>query len=532
MEKKKVKRIIADTIVGIGFLLLVIAILMFLILNKGVFFSSVAMGIIWMLMLAILPVMYAIVEKYKWQENRGKKWIALGLLLIDAITLLLCIYYSSIADFVQPIVLNSMVQVLLIVSSVILLIAALCEMLSNRSLVSIAVSAMLLMTMFTGIIWANAEGYKPFNENVIQYEKSVFKNGEEGYVTFRIPSIVALDHNVINAKVEGASLEHDILLATAEGRKNSSHDTGSIDMVGKVSRDGGKTWSRLIKIYSYDKEVGKYGNPTPVLDSRTGKLILPYMTATAANNYNSSTFVAICPIDKDGNITFPPVEEHVDISFEKGAEESAGSDGVRSYTLMVGPGKSIQLTHGDKAGRLVIPASSGGKSFVMYNDDDPAKKADWKKGESAGEGNECEVVELDDGELCMVVRDNMGCCSNHFKQYQRLSYSDDGGETWYAKTKDTELRSPICMSSVDRLTDGTMLMTYPDSFYTRVNLTIAASTNDGKSFKRTWLYAGPAGYSCMTVDTSDNIFVLAEIGKVDYNEKLILLKVDSRKLAK
>ena len=55
-------------------------------------------------------------------------------------------------------------------------------------------------------------------------------------------------------------------MAFAEGRKNSSHDTGVVDMLGKISADGGDTWTPLAVMFSYGEEVGKYGNPTMVLD--------------------------------------------------------------------------------------------------------------------------------------------------------------------------------------------------------------------------------------------------------------------------
>ena len=56
----------------------------------------------------------------------------------------------------------------------------------------------------------------------------IFKSGENGYNTFRIPSIVITNKGTT--------------LAFAEGRKNSSSDSGDIDIVLKRSNDNGKTW--------------------------------------------------------------------------------------------------------------------------------------------------------------------------------------------------------------------------------------------------------------------------------------------------
>ena len=55
----------------------------------------------------------------------------------------------------------------------------------------------------------------------------IFKSGSDGYNTFRIPSLVTTSSGVV--------------LAFAEGRKNSSSDSGDIDLVLKRSLDGGNS---------------------------------------------------------------------------------------------------------------------------------------------------------------------------------------------------------------------------------------------------------------------------------------------------
>ena len=58
----------------------------------------------------------------------------------------------------------------------------------------------------------------------------------------------------------------------AEGRKNSSSDTGDIDTVLKRSTDGGKTWSAL-SVVSADG-TNTVGNPSPIVDQATGRVLL------------------------------------------------------------------------------------------------------------------------------------------------------------------------------------------------------------------------------------------------------------------
>ncbi|MCA1758981.1 MAG: glycoside hydrolase [Bacteroidales bacterium] len=98
-------------------------------------------------------------------------------------------------------------------------------------------------------------------EEIIQQNKNlnyIFKSGTEGYSTFRIPAIVTTNSGKI--------------VAFAEGRRNSSSDTGDIDLVMKSSEDGGKTWSPLKTIWNDGDNV--CGNAAPVVDCETGEIHL------------------------------------------------------------------------------------------------------------------------------------------------------------------------------------------------------------------------------------------------------------------
>ena len=514
-----VVNVLADIVNIIGFLTLTVGLGMFLFFNDGIFFNTSVMIVLFTLCLLILPIGYFVFTKIK-IDNKIVKIISIIELILVLGIFIYIILNSLILDFIQPLALNTVQSVIMIVGSVFILVSALLNIISKKAMISIVLSTTLLFTFTTGVVWANTQGYRDFNKEIVSNENFLFQNGEKGYATFRIPSLIALDYNVLNEFYD-LGLENDLLLASAEGRKDSSHDIGRIDLVYKISDDQGKTWSELKVLLSYNEIVGKYGNPTPVLDFETGYINFPYMSALESEGYDYKTYNARFKIDKEYNLILN--EKPLDISFEKGDDDSSGADGVRKHTLMVGPGKSIQISNGEYSGRLVVPSSSGGDSFAMYSDDNGLT---WQKGESAGKGNECEVAELKNGELVMVVRDNIGCSNLHFEQYQRLSYSKDGGKTWYEKTVNTPLKTPICMASIDTLENGDLIMTYPDSFYTRVNLTIAISSDNGKTWTEKSIYNGAAGYSCVTVDSEDNIYVLSEIGKINYNEVLYFAKLN------
>ena len=104
-----------------------------------------------------------------------------------------------------------------------------------------------ILTIIAISMLAAASSYAQKHETVI------FKKGDNGYHTFRIPALIQTKSGDI--------------LAFAEGRKNSGGDSGDIDMVMKRSTDGGKTWGEMSIVWD-DKE-NVCGNPSPVIDKKT-----------------------------------------------------------------------------------------------------------------------------------------------------------------------------------------------------------------------------------------------------------------------
>jgi len=86
-------------------------------------------------------------------------------------------------------------------------------------------------SIFLLIVYIMFVGYPCHGQQLVY----LFESGTYGYNTFRIPAIITTDKGT--------------LLAFAEGRKNSSSDTGDIDLVMKRSEDNGKTWSDLKVIW-------------------------------------------------------------------------------------------------------------------------------------------------------------------------------------------------------------------------------------------------------------------------------------------
>ncbi|MFI9168611.1 exo-alpha-sialidase [Streptomyces lincolnensis] len=155
---------------------------------------------------------------------------------------------------------------------------------------------------------------------------------DPGYACFRIPAIVRT----------GAGT----LLAFAEGRVLTCGDAADIDIVLKRSTDGGRTWGPLQVV---DEGGGDtHGNPTPVVDRATGRVLL------AATHNTGRTDGENCSVPCDR-------APHLLHSDDDGRTWSAPRDlssAIRpahwNSWYATGPAHGIQLTRGPHAGRLVL----------------------------------------------------------------------------------------------------------------------------------------------------------------------------------
>lgn len=316
----------------------------------------------------------------------------------------------------------------------------------------------------------------------------VFTAGQDGYHTYRIPSLITTKNGVV--------------LAFCEGRKNSRSDAGEIHLLLRRSRDGGKTWAKTQIVWQDGPNT--CGNPCPVVDQSTGTIWL-----LLTHNLGSDTEAMILSGKSKGSRTVWVAKSDDDgASWSKPVEITAAVKKADWTWYATGPGVGIQT----KNGRLVIPCDyyvRGTKaqfSHVIFSDDHGKS---WKLGGLVGpKCNECQVAELSDGSLLLNMRSYRG---NH----RRLTaLSKDGGLTFSEPVEDQALLEPVCQAS---------LMSYPGkprwllfsnpASAKRENLTVRLSTDDGKTWSAGCsLHQGPAAYSCLTALPDGAIACLYESG--------------------
>lgn len=307
----------------------------------------------------------------------------------------------------------------------------------------------------------------------------LFVAGQDGYHTFRIPSLLVTPRGTV--------------LAFCEGRKAAGGDSGDIDLVLRRSNDGGSTWGPLQVIA--DDGPHTMGNPCPVYDRQSGTI---WMLMT--RNHGQ---------DKEPQILDGTSKESRSVWVMKSTDEGQSWSPRVEITPQVkrpdwtwyatGPGVSIQL----QSGRLVVPCdhflakSKVGRSHVIYSDDHGAS---WKIGGVAGERvNECQVAELSDRSLVLNMRNHPARRGDG----RAIATSSDEGLTWTPPITDLNLIEPGCQASLISLKDeqgrasNRLLFSNPASAK-RELMKVRLSENGGRSWPRAkTLHPGPSAYSCL-----------------------------------
>lgn len=315
-----------------------------------------------------------------------------------------------------------------------------------------------------------------------------FSPGTGGYACFRIPAVVVSNKGTV--------------LAFAEGRVDDCEDDGNIDIILKRSTDNGKTWSDIITVH--DDGNNRCQNPAPVV-LESGRILL----LSCWNKRPGGARRVYKTYSDDDGKTWAPMTDIGD---------QVAIEGYSWYAT--GPCHAIIKTLEPNKGRVVVPCNhnkgNNRYSHVIYSDD---QGGNWKLGGIGDytQGNESTVVELGNGDLMLNMR-NM----DMEKNYRMQAISKDGGKT-FQPSQETTLIEPInngCQGSILRYSinsqnSANLLFANPNHDSSRRNGTIKFSSNDGKSWTRTFMYV-PANtytsYSDLTVLNNQKVGILYERG--------------------
>lgn len=351
------------------------------------------------------------------------------------------------------------------------------------------------------------------NKNIepIKFKKDVFINGQDGYHTYRIPAMVVTRKGTV--------------LAFCEGRKNSHHDTGDIDLLLKRSTDDGGTWSDQMVVYEDggDGEI-TVGNPVPIIEKNSDRIHLFF-----TRNYKRIFYTKS---DDDG-LNWSEPKEFTDIL--------SGFDYPDRVLIATGPVHGIEMG----TGRLAVPVwvcnrnrsdrykdvtNERMRSGIIYSDDGGEN---WKTGGLVPADlsvlHEATVVERSDGALLINMR-------VHDALYRAESVSKDGGITWSSPKYRKDLPDPTCQASIFRTSHNAFLfvnaaIASKEGLENRKNLTFRISKDEGKSWIISFqINEGPSGYSDLAQTKDGSILCIFENGEHNYHEKISVVKLSNELL--
>jgi len=331
----------------------------------------------------------------------------------------------------------------------------------------------------------------------------VWQDSDGLYKHYRIPSIIVT--------------QNETVLIFCEGR--SGRDASDIDLLVRRSDDHGRSWSEQAIVWQ--DGANTCGNPCPVIDQTTGRIIL-FMSW---NRFEEGGRTVVTKSGKDTRRPFMCYSDDDGLTWSEPVDLTASCKDPDWGWYATGPGIGIQLQSEKYRNRLVIPANHsytsndpeeplledgyGYGAHLLLSDDGGAT---WQMSSPITPGcNESQVVELSDGRLMMNMRSYNGL------NCRAVSISEDGGETWSEIEHAIQLAEPVCQASIMEYGQykgkRMFLFSNPAALDERTALTVKTSFDDCKTWSNAKLIDGKrVQYSCMTVLPNGNIGVLYEIG--------------------
>lgn len=329
----------------------------------------------------------------------------------------------------------------------------------------------------------------------------LFNMGDYDSQYWRIPALVTAADNS--------------LVAVVDKRGSSLGDlSNTISIMSRRSTDNGKNWSEPV-VVAQGGNGKTYGDPAVVLDKKTGNLICMFVGDQGLWNAT--------PYNRQGIYVSKSTDNGVSWSEPVAITDQVYANHSSWYAGFAGSGHGLCLKDGRLMFVLAIRATSATgvplHNYAIYSDDGGDN---WTLSTNAATtaGDEAKVVELEDGDILMSIR-------NPSKGNRIFCKSTDRGQTWGKAYFETELKDPACNGDIIRYSYSTdegsegksrLLHSLPESTTTRENVTIYLSEDDGETWPiKKRLVDGYSAYSSLTVLSDGTIGALVEEGKWDSN---------------
>lgn len=359
---------------------------------------------------------------------------------------------------------------------------------------------------------------------------SVFQNDQLGCACFRIPSVVRTQNGT--------------LLAFAEGRVESCSDSTRI-IVGAMSRsvDSGQTWETPRIVFRHDQQGNTYAvqNISPVVDTLrgSGHIIVVY-NGIEHSEWDLARGIGIsrayCVISEDDGLTWsvpvditPQIHRPYNPAYARTYPQAALPQNADHDWRIQRPtlGHAIQLQRGHWRGRIVhVGVFTAGErsvfqsqNYIFYSDD---LGKSWQiAGVLPQTGlNEAALAELDDGRILVNSRAyRPNDASMQRRALTLVGFDADGMLEVQPTHYHDVLVDPAVQASMiacpnpAKLGNTLLLFANPAHLYSRVNMTVRVSMDQGKTWNlHRVIDSGPSAYSDMVYDETERVTLIYERG--------------------
>lgn len=332
----------------------------------------------------------------------------------------------------------------------------------------------------------------PGNRVILLTNTLLFTPGDAGSKNYRIPAIITA--------ADGS------LVTVTDKRWNHSGDLAAkIDPVVRRSTDNGKTWSEPMVIANFGGPNGA-GDAALVLDKTNGNLLCLLSADKGFFQSTNATPAKVLIVrSTDNGITW---RTPIDVT------NQIYGPNPNWKGLFVASGRAHQLRDGKIIAAIAVREDLDGKEHInnyMITSSDHGETWTASKGRAEIDGDESKVVELNNGDIMMSIRN---------KGTRRYNISKDQGMTWGIPYNQKDVLDPNCdgdfiryTSTIDGYNKNRLLQTVPFA-ENRSNVSVLMSTDEGATWPiRKTIFAGASAYSSLTILPDGTIGIYYENGE-------------------
>ena len=295
------------------------------------------------------------------------------------------------------------------------------------------------------------------------------------------------------------------LLIAADRRYDDNGDLGNhkIDVAVRRSFDGGHTWTPQQIIARGDGSTNAhYGYGDPALAVAPSGRIVCLMAAGRKGYFQGMRNMGLTMSDDNG-ATWTPVRDLMVSNFYDATHDMTDSLGF--WSIFTTSGKGLTTRDGTimfAANTLKEQGNYQSDCYIISSTDEGRH---WQLGATLAfaAGDESKLEELADGRLLLSVRR---------RGARGFNIGNSDGSQWQQQWNNNDITNGnACNADLLRYDDHTLLHTYLKHPNRRTNLTLAMSTDNGRSWHDVMnIQPGDAAYSTMVKLPNGDVGILYE----------------------